>query len=175
MSGKAQTTAVEIRCRKRLNDVRAITGKSWGTSKNCLLQLYRAIIRSILDYGSEAFDLSYKQNKKVYDSIQFQALKICCGSMIGTGTLSQVECGELPLDLRRRKLAANHAIRSLSTPDNPVKNCYFVTNYRNHTPQGKLHWKLTKTNLIVHVPLRWCLDLCLIPFKGTLRGHWTLK
>ena len=76
-----------------------------------------------------------KQKKRVYDSIQFQALKICCGSMIGTDALSlQVECGEHPLDLRRRKLTANHAIRSLATPNNSVKNCYFVSNYRNHTP-----------------------------------------
>ena len=86
MSVKAQTTAVEIRCRKSLNVMRAIAGKSWGASKTCLLKIYRATIKSTLDYGSEAFDLSYKQNKRVYDSIQFQALKICCGSMIGTSS-----------------------------------------------------------------------------------------
>ena len=183
MSGKAQTTAVEIRCRKRLNVMRAITGKSWGTSKSCLLQLYRATIRSILDYGSEALDLSHKQNKRVYDSIQFQALKICCGSMIGTGAVSlQVECCELPLDLRRRKLAANHAIRSLATPDNPVKNCYFVTDYRNHTPQGKLHWKLTKTNrpcpfetVSRLVPDSFQRDITRSLDAEMKRAPWTLK
>ena len=83
----------------------------------------------------------------MYDSIQFQALKICCGSMIGTGALSlQVECGELLLDLRRRKLAANHAIRSLATPDNPVKIVILQLITGTTAPQGKLHWKLTKTN-----------------------------
>ena len=121
--------------------------------------------------------------KRVYDSIQFQAHKICCGSMIGTGALSlQVECGELPLDFRRRKLAANHAIRSLATPDNPVKNCYFVTNYKNHTPQGKLHWMLTKTNCPCPfetvsrlVPDSFQRDITRSLEAEMKRAPWTLK
>lgn len=74
LNWKAQMVAV--RCQNRLNGMQAITGKSWRASKSCLLQLCRATVRSVIDYESEAFNLSCKQNKMAYDSIQFQALKM---------------------------------------------------------------------------------------------------
>ena len=99
----AQT--VEQRCLKRLNALRAISGRSWGASKSSLLQVYRATIRSVLDYGCEAVDLGNERIKSFYEKIQAQALAICCGSMRGTSTASlQVECGDPPHDLRRQKL-----------------------------------------------------------------------
>ena len=107
-SAHAQT--VEQRCLKRLNALRAISGISWGASRSSLLQVYRATIRSVLDYGCEAVDLGNERIKSVYEKIQAQALAICCGSMRGTSTASlQVECGDPPYDLRRQKLMAYHA------------------------------------------------------------------
>ena len=98
-SAHAQT--VEQRCLKRLNALRAISGSSWGASRSSL-QVYRATIRSVLDYGCEAVDLGNERIKSVYEKIQAQALAICCGSMLGTSTASlQVECGDPPHDLRR--------------------------------------------------------------------------
>ena len=78
-SAHAQT--VEQRCLKRLNALRAISGSSWGASRSSLLQVYRATIRSVLDYGCEAVDLGNERIKSVYETIQTQALAICCGSM----------------------------------------------------------------------------------------------
>ena len=116
---------------KRLNAMRAISGSSWGASKTNLLQVYRATIRSVLDYGCEVIELGCKQIADTYDKLQYQALKICCGGMKGTSALSlQVECGELPLDLRREKPMANHALSSIAIKNESVKTKYFISDCR---------------------------------------------
>ena len=70
--------------------MRAISGSSWGASKSNLLQVYRATIRSVLDYGSEAIDLGCKEIIDTYDKRQYQALKICCGDMKGTSAVPRL-------------------------------------------------------------------------------------
>lgn len=107
-----QSEAVKTRCMKRLSVMRAISGSSWGASKS-ILQVYRATIYSVLDYGGD--NLRCKQIRDTYDKILYQALKICCGGMRETRASSlQVECGELSFDLFRNKLMANHALKSIT-------------------------------------------------------------
>ena len=90
------------RCKKRLNILRCISGCDWGTDGKTLLHLYKALIRSILEYGCEAFDSASNTIKQKLDSIQYQALKICTGAIHGTAlSFLQIECGEPSLQLRR--------------------------------------------------------------------------
>ena len=42
------------RCKVRLILMRAISGSSWGASRSILLIVYKALIRSVIDYGSRA-------------------------------------------------------------------------------------------------------------------------
>ena len=130
--------------------MRAISRSSWGASKSNLLQVW-ATIRSVLDYGCEVIDLGCKQIADTYDKLQYQALKICCGGMKGTSASSlQVECGELPLDLRREKLTANHALRSIAIKNESVKTKYFIsanTAFSDifYTKGTELHWPRRRT------------------------------
>ena len=126
---------------KRFKAMRAISGSCWGASKSNLLQVYRATIRSVLDYGCEVIDLGCKQIADTYDKLQYQVLKICCGGMKGTSASSlQVECDELPLDLRREKLKANHALRSIAIKNESVKTKYFISDGRKSS-QAPLQMK----------------------------------
>ena len=45
-----------VKCKKRLNLMRAVSGRSWGASQKTLLQIYRSLIRSVVDYGSMVLD-----------------------------------------------------------------------------------------------------------------------
>ena len=138
LSWSAHAEAVKTRCMKRLNAMRAISGSSWDASKSNPLKVYRATIRSVLDYGCEVIDLGCKQITD--DKLQYQALKICCGGMKGTSASSlQVECGELLLDLRRKKLMTNLAIKNES-----VKSKYIILDGRKFKSQARLHFKMKK-------------------------------
>jgi len=112
---------VEDRCKTRLNFMRSITGTKWGASKSCLLVLYKALIRSVLDYGAIALTNACKNAQRILDSIQARALRICCGAMQSTSIAAlQVECGEPPLDIRRLRQQLNYSIKLLNSSNNPA-------------------------------------------------------
>ena len=93
---------IRDKCQSALNLMRCISGQNWGADKTSLLRIYRAFIRSKLDYGSMAYQSASESTKKQLDTIQAAALKICCGATKGTPIAAlQVECGEMPLDIRR--------------------------------------------------------------------------
>ena len=127
------------RCKKRLNLLRALSGIDWGANKKTLVMLYRTLIRSIIDYGSEAYDSASYVHKQKIDQLQSKALRICCGAMVITPVAAlQVECGEMPLELRRRELQLQYAAKLEASINNPtssiMKDCW--QNHRTY-PAGK--------------------------------------
>jgi ribonuclease HI len=114
---------IENKCKKRLNLIRKLTGTQWGASKESLLTIYRALIRSLLDYGAEVLDSASQNMKAKFDVIQSKCLRLCCGAMIGTTLTSlQNECGELPLELRRYKQQLNYVTKIKVTEYHTNKN-----------------------------------------------------
>jgi len=114
---------IENKCKQRLNLMRKLTGTQWGASKESLLTIYRALIRSLLDYGAEALDSASQSMKAKFDVIQAKCLRICCGAMTTTALESlQNECGELPLELRRYKQQLNYAAKIKMTYNHPNRN-----------------------------------------------------
>ena len=100
--------------------MRSLSGTEWGASKACLLTMYKALIRSLLDYGAIALETAIDSAKSRFDQVQATALKICCGSARGTALSAlQNECGELPLDLSRHRQQLRYAIKVKSTENHP--------------------------------------------------------
>jgi hypothetical protein len=92
---------IVTKCQKRLNLMRCLTGTTWGADKKCLLIIYKALIRPVIDYGCIAYNSASDNIKSRLDRVQAEALRLSCGAMRGTAVASlQVECGELPLFLR---------------------------------------------------------------------------
>ena len=97
------------RCTKILNLMRKITGSTWGANRVTLMMVYRALIRSVLDYGSLAFMNCAPLLLRKLDTIQYKALCIATGVGQGTGREALLqEVGELPLSLRRKELATRY-------------------------------------------------------------------
>ena len=60
------------------------------------------------------------------NSIQNGGLRLALGAFrTSPETSLHVEANELPLDLRRRKLGLQYAIKLSSNPSNPAYNCVF--------------------------------------------------
>ena len=114
---------IVIKCKKRLNLLKCIAGTEWGKKTDILILVYKGLIRSILDYGCEAYDAASDTLKKKLDSIQYQALKTITGATHLTSLKAlQVECNELPLQLRRRMFADKYNFYLRAAKDNhPVK------------------------------------------------------
>ena len=135
------------RCNNRLNILRSLTGTEWGAEKRTMVMLYRTLIRSVIDYGSIAYDTASKSSKNLLNIIQAKSLRICCGAMLMTPVAAlQLDCGETPLDLRRQELQLQYAAKLEANRDNPtgsiIQDCW-----QNHEkyPVGKEPFA-TKTN-----------------------------
>ena len=69
-----------------------------------LLTIYKALIRSVIEYTDIVYDSAAKTVRNRLDSIQYQALLICSSAMRGTSLLAlQNEFGEMSLYLMRER------------------------------------------------------------------------
>ena len=121
LTWKAHINHIEDRCKKRMNLMRCISGQNWGADKKWLMHIYIAMIRSVIDYGSQAYITACSSQLERLDRIQAQALRICCGALKSSPTSAlQVECGEQPLHLRRQSLELKLAVKVKATQDHPA-------------------------------------------------------
>src|SRR6266568_3835348 len=128
---------VENKCATRLNLLSSITGQTWGGGKKVLLTLYRALVLSVIDYGCQALTSAPSYVKAKLTIIQNKALRICCGSMRSTANASiEIECGIMPLDLRREQLSLKYAVKINQQNNNPAKSILNQT-HPNHNARNK--------------------------------------
>ena len=66
---------LKLKAQKSLNLLKVVASKHWGGESSVLLQLYRALVRSKLDYGSIVYGSARKSYIKMLDSVQNQALR----------------------------------------------------------------------------------------------------
>uniref|UniRef100_A0A8C6VY57 Reverse transcriptase domain-containing protein n=1 Tax=Nothobranchius furzeri TaxID=105023 RepID=A0A8C6VY57_NOTFU len=106
---KENISNIVERCKKVINFMRCLRSNDWGASTKALKQVYIAMIRPVIDYGSVVYSSASKTLLKKIEVIHSQALRICCGAMKTTPIVSlQVEMGEMPLTLRFKLLKLNY-------------------------------------------------------------------
>jgi ribonuclease HI len=133
---------IVTKCKKRMNIMRAVSGYGWGASKRALLSIYKAIIRSVLDYGDVAYSTASSSQLKKLQNIQSEALRLACGSAKGTPIIAlQNECGELPLHLRRLNNSLKIGSKIISSKDHPAaeamrdhwSNYYYASSVKSNS------------------------------------------
>jgi len=118
------------KCARPLNLMRSISAQSWGGGKRVLLMVYRALILSLLDYGCLAMGNAADTVLAKLATIQSKALTLCNCAMRGTPTSAQeVECGIMPLHLRRELMSLTYACKISHQPQNPAKNILIPTQF----------------------------------------------
>jgi len=128
LSWKPYIKSLCERCNRRLNILRALSGTTWGASKNKLLIVYKALVRSLLDYGCLIYQNAPNYILKLLDSIQYKSLLTIVGGMWGTSMSNLLaECGELPLELRRKEKTLLY-LNKLKFLDNNI----YQNQYLNH-------------------------------------------
>ena len=126
------------KCKRRLNLMRAVAGTTYGCARKPLLTIYKALIRSLIDYGSIVYDAGYgvSAHFEGLQRIQNQALRLACGTNLSTPIVAlQNECGEMPLQFRRKLLIRHYRIKVQESTHHPCasvfdKNCQPTLNAR---------------------------------------------
>lgn len=81
------------KCEKTLNLLKFLSNTAWGADRTSLLRIYRAVIRSKLDYGCAAYGAARSSVLKKLDTIHHSALRVCSGAFRTSPVLSL--CGLL--------------------------------------------------------------------------------
>uniref|UniRef100_A0A3Q3BK07 ribonuclease H n=1 Tax=Kryptolebias marmoratus TaxID=37003 RepID=A0A3Q3BK07_KRYMA len=76
---KTHIENLETKCKKVINLLKAVAGNNWGADRESLLNIYRALMRSIIDYGSFLYGAAAKTTLQKIDRLQSRALRICTG------------------------------------------------------------------------------------------------
>ena len=95
-----------------------------------LLRLYRALVRSKLDYGSFVYGSDRASYIKILDPIHNQGLRICLGAFRTSPMESlYVEANEESLYRRRERLSIQYALKLKSIPKHPAYKSIFQPKY----------------------------------------------
>ena len=92
-------TSLKSRCIKSLDLIKILSNTTWGADRKVLLRLYRALIRSKLDYGCIVYGSARPSYIKRLDNVHNQGLRLCLEAFPTSPVQSlYVEANEPPLD-----------------------------------------------------------------------------
>ena len=121
---------IKAKCHKALNMMKVLSHTTWGADRTTLLQLYRSLIRSKLDYGSIVYGSARKSYLAMLDPLHHQGLRLALGAFRTSPVASlYVEADEPSLTSRREKLSLQYAIRLAENPSNPAHEVTFPPKY----------------------------------------------
>ena len=122
--------ALKNRCLKALDVIKVVSSKDWGGDCSVLLQLYRSLVRSKLDYGCIVYGSAPKSYLKQLNTIHHQGLRLCLGAYRTSPVESlYVAADEPSLENRRIKLSLQYVVKLAANPTNPAFNDVFNLNY----------------------------------------------
>ena len=112
---------LKTQCKEALNLIRVVANLKWGGGRDTLLTLYRAIVRSKLNYGCIVYGTASNTNLQQLESIHNSGLRLALGAFC-TSPVSSLykETNEVPLEERRLKLSMHYYLKTSACIDNPA-------------------------------------------------------
>ena len=108
-------------CIGRLSILRVLSHSNWGADRMTLLRLYRALIRSKLEYGAVVYGCASDTILDKLEPVHNSALRICTGAFRSSPIVSLLaECGEPSLKQRRQQLSLQYYSHVLARPTSPT-------------------------------------------------------
>ena len=132
--------ALKAKCLKALDILKVLSNTNWGGDRSVLLNLYRSLVRSKLDYGSIVYGSARKSYLKCLDTIHHQGLRLALGAFRTSPVESlYAESNEPSLYIRREKLSLQYTTKLAANSKNPAYNSVFNPKYErfyNNTPSA---------------------------------------
>ena len=126
LASKIYVQYLKSSCQKSLDILRVVGHTDWRADRTVLLRLYRALVRSKLDYGCIVYGSARRLVLKQLDQIHHQGLRIALEAF--RTSLAQslyVEAYEPYLTSRRLNLSLNYVLKLKSLPENQAYKYVF--------------------------------------------------
>jgi len=106
---------------KAMNVMKSVSHLAWGAERDTLLTLYRALIRSKIDYGCQIYASANKTSLKMLDAVHHLGIRLSIGAFRSSPVDSlYIESGEPSLYLRRDKLSLQLYARLMAMEGSPA-------------------------------------------------------
>ena len=121
LNWRPQVEALCAQISKRCNLLKILANSKSGMTNDTLLAIYKALIRSKLDYGSILLNTASKTLTNKIEVAQNNALRIVLGAMKSTpNNLLYLDSGITPVHHRRTAFSCKYLIRLSQRPHNPA-------------------------------------------------------
>lgn len=148
LSPKKHIEMITSKCKKLINVVKVIRGVWWGADPRTLLNVYKGLIRPVLDYCCFLYNEGTQADLLKLDRIQYMAIRMSIGAMCSTHVKSlEVEACIIPLAIRRSFIADKFILKTVSCSNSVlinalnsllngyeyydrVSNCLLLTSYK---------------------------------------------
>ena len=118
LSMKEHVNFICLKCKKRLNLFRCLSGTDFGADRRTLLHLYKALVRPVIEYGSIIYASGCKSYVRKLDAIQNSFLRIATGAMKSSPISALlVESYIPPLHIRRIEQTLRYVSKIELKPD----------------------------------------------------------
>lgn len=142
--------------------MKALTRVWWGADPVILLNVYRGMVRSHLEYACQAIFSTSQLNRNKINRIQSQALRFVTVCMRSTSTnVLLAECAEMPMNLRWDWICAKYALKHLSREHSLARQrmLQFYGLYNRNPVYWCVSWILgLQGNSWVHSSCAWILS-----------------
>ena len=114
------------KCNATLNIIRYLCGTWWGADSSTLITLYKAYVRSSMEYGCFIYFPSQKARLKKIEQVQFAAIRAALGFRKSTPTNVLLAESKLPLLENRAKLLCKRYITKVWSNKDSLMYPYLV-------------------------------------------------
>ena len=121
LTWKAHIKELRNFCFKRVDLLKFLSHRSWGSDTALLLRLYKSLIRSKMEYGYEAYGSACKSLLRSVEPIQNLAIRIATGAL-RSSPIDSLTCisGVMPFRLYGEVKTVNFILRAATHPSNPL-------------------------------------------------------
>ena len=119
---KQHVAELKKRCIKAMNILKTISAIDWGADQESILRIYKALVRSRIDYGAIVYCSAAPSTLKTLEPIANEAMRLATGAFKSSPIASlQVLCNESSLDQRRQAMSClRYNFKMRSYIDSPV-------------------------------------------------------
>jgi hypothetical protein len=133
LNWKEHVGELRKKCLQTLNILKVLSNTTWDADRQSLLRIYRALVRSKLDYASFIYSSASDATLRRLDTVHHSGLRIALGAFRTSPVLSlYAEAGEPSLADRRNYLMGSYVIKMKALSHHPSHKVLLDTRFDRH-------------------------------------------
>lgn len=114
------------KCMTTINILKVLSRTTWGSDRKCLLNLYKSLVRTRMDYGAIVYQSATPSTLKMLDPVHHLGIRLCTGAFRTSPVESlYVEANEWSLQLQRSYMSFLYYLKVNADKEHPS---YFTIN-----------------------------------------------